>query len=222
MLLTVIIPIYNEVNTIEEILRRVEKIPLDKQMIVIDDGSTDGSTEIIQKIKKFKLIQNSNNRGKGAAVQMAIPFIKGDYVILQDGDLECDPDDYKKLLEPLIKGEAEVVFGSRWVEKRNQWTFHYFGNRLITLFSNIINQRWINDMASCYKAIPADIFKSLKLKSNGFGLEAEITAKVFRHGYHVLEIPINYKRRTVSEGKKIRFKDGLVAMWSCLRYRFFD
>ncbi|MCH8069630.1 MAG: glycosyltransferase family 2 protein [Candidatus Marinimicrobia bacterium] len=222
MLLTVIIPIYNEVNTCEEILRRVEIIPLDKQMIVIDDGSTDGSTEILQKIKNIKLIQNSKKSGKGAAVQMAIPFINGDYIILQDGDLEYDPDDYKKLLEPLIKGEAEVVFGSRWLGKRNQWTFHYFGNRLITLFSNIINQRWINDMASCYKAIPADIFKSLKLKSNGFGLEAEITAKVFRHGYQVFEIPINYKRRTVSEGKKIRFKDGLVAMWSCLRYRFFD
>ncbi len=222
MLLTVIIPIYNEVNTCEEILRQVEKIPLDKQIIVIDDGSTDGSTEILRKIANIQLIQNGENRGKGAAVQMAIPFINGDYIILQDGDLEYDPDDYKKLLEPLIKGEAEVVFGSRWLGKRNQWTFHYFGNRLITLFSNIINQRWINDMASCYKAIPADIFKSLKLKSNGFGLEAEITAKVFRHGYQVLEIPINYKRRTVSEGKKIRFKDGLVAIWSCLRYRFFD
>lgn len=222
MLLTVIIPIYNEINTCKEILRRVEKIPLDKQIIVIDDGSTDGSMEILRKIANIQLIQNSKNSGKGAAVQMAIPYIQGDYVILQDGDLEYDPDDYKKLLEPLIKGEAKVVFGSRWLGKRNQWTFHYFGNRLITLFSNIINQRWINDMASCYKAIPADIFKSLKLKSNGFGLEAEIAAKVFRQGYQVLEIPINYKRRTVSEGKKIRFKDGLVAMWSCLRYRFFD
>ncbi|MCH8010922.1 MAG: glycosyltransferase family 2 protein [Candidatus Marinimicrobia bacterium] len=221
-MLSVIISIYNERFTCEEIIQKVKSVQIETQIIIVDDGSTDGSKEILEIVTGIDLIQHKQNLGKGAAVQSAIPFIKGDYVILQDGDLEYDPDDYKKLLEPLIKGKAEVVFGSRWLGKRNQWTFHYFGNRLITLFSNIINQRWINDMASCYKASPADIFKSLKLKSNGFGLEAEITAKVFRHGYQVLEIPINYKRRTVSEGKKIRFKDGLVAMWSCLRYRFFD
>ena len=141
---------------------------------------------------------------------------------MQDGDLEYDPEDYQKLIKPITAGETDVVFGSRWLNNANKWSFHYFGNKLITLFSNIVNLRWINDMASCYKAIPIDIFRDLHLRSQGFGLEAEITAKIFRKGYSIKEIPISYSRRTFDEGKKLRFKDGLVSASACLRYRFFD
>jgi len=136
--------------------------------------------------------------------------------------LEYNPDDYLDLIKPIAEGKADVVFGSRWLGKNNEWSFHFIGNKLITLFSNIINQRWINDMASCYKAIPIDIFRDLHLRSQGFGLEAEITAKMFRKGYSIKEIPISYSRRTSAEGKKLRLKDGLVSASACLRYRFFD
>lgn len=222
MKISVIIPVYNEVNTCIELINKVQAVPMEKEIIVVDDGSTDGSIEKMEELDKITLLKHEVNKGKGAAVQTASEHITGDIVIFQDGDLEYDPIDYTNLINPIVNGEAEVVFGSRWLGKKNQWSFHFLGNKLITLFSNIINQRWINDMASCYKAIPADIFNNLELKSNGFGLEAEITAKVFRKGYSVKEIPISYERRTSAEGKKLRLKDGLISAIACLRFRFFD
>ena len=222
MKISVIIPIYNEAATCIELINRVQAVSLEKEIIIVDDGSSDGTAELLSKIEGIILLTHSVNQGKGAAVQTAIEHISGDLVILQDGDLEYDPEDYQKLIKPITAGETDVVFGSRWLGKNNEWSFHFIGNKLITLFSNIINQRWINDMASCYKAIPADIFHGLKLSSQGFGLEAELTAKVFRKGYSVKEIPIAYERRTSAEGKKLRLKDGLVSAGACLRYRFFD
>ena len=222
MKISVIIPVYNETATCIELISRVQAVPIEKEIIVVDDGSTDGSTEKLTALDNITLLKHEVNCGKGAAVQTAVEHIAGELVILQDGDLEYDPADYQKLIKPITTGQADVVFGSRWLGKHNAWSLHYLGNKLITFFSNIINQRCINDMASCYKTIPADIFRSLELKSNGFGLEAEITAKVFRKGFSVKEIPISYERRTSAEGKKLRLKDGLVSAWACLRYRFFD
>ncbi len=222
MKISVIIPVYNEVATCIELINRVQAVPIEKEIIVVDDGSTDGSTDKLAALDNITLLKHEVNCGKGAAVQTAVEHIAGELVILQDGDLEYDPADYQKLIKPITTGQADVVFGSRWLGKHNAWSLHYLGNKLITFFSNVINQRWINDMASCYKAIPVDIFKDLQLRSPGFGLEAEITAKVFRKGYKVKEIPISYERRTSAEGKKLRFKDGLVAASACLRFRFFD
>ena len=222
MKISVIIPIYNEAATCIELINRVQAVSLEKEIIIVDDGSSDGTTELLSKIEGIILLTHSINQGKGAAVQTAIEHISGDLVILQDGDLEYDPEDYHTLVESNQNDKADVVFGSRWLGKKNAWSFHYIGNKLITLFSNIINQRWINDMASCYKAIPIDIFRDLHLRSQGFGLEAEITAKMFRKGYSIKEIPISYSRRTSAEGKKLRLKDGLVSARACLRYRFFD
>ena len=222
MKISVIIPIYNEEATCIELINRVQAVSLEKEIIIVDDGSSDGTAELLSNIESITLLKHKINQGKGAAVQTAIEHISGDLVILQDGDLEYDPEDYQKLIKPITAGEADVVFGSRWLNYANKWSFHYFGNKLITLFSNIINQRWINDMASCYKAIPVDIFRDLHLRSQGFGLEAEITAKMFRKGYSIKEIPISYSRRTSAEGKKLRLKDGLVSAGACLRYRIFD
>ena len=222
MKISVIIPVYNEVATCIELINRVQAVPIEKEIIVVDDGSTDGSTDKLAALDNITLLKHEVNCGKGAAVQTAVEHIAGELVILQDGDLEYDPADYQKLIKPITTGQADVVFGSRWLGKHNAWSLHYLGNKLITFFSNIINQRCINDMASCYKAIPTDIFRSLELKSNGFGLEAEITAKVFRKRFKVKEIPISYKRRTSAQGKKLRLKDGLVSAVACLRFRFFD
>jgi len=222
MKISVIIPIFNESPTCIELIRKVDEVSMEKEIIVVDDGSTDGTTEKLSELENITLLKHPVNRGKGAAVQTAVEHIQGDIVILQDGDLEYDPSDYQSLIGPIVNGESDIVFGSRWLGKNNQWSFHYIGNKIISLFSNIINQRWVNDMASCYKAIPASIFRDLQLRSSGFGLEAEITAKVFRKGYSVKEIPISYARRTSVEGKKLRLKDGFVSAAACLRYRFFD
>ena len=222
MKISVIIPIYNEAATCIELINKVQAVLLEKEIIIVDDGSSDGTAELLSNIEGITLLTHSINQGKGAAVQTAIEHIFGDLVILQDGDLEYNPDDYLDLIKPIAEGKADVVFGSRWLGKNNAWSFHFIGNKLITLFSNIINQRWINDMASCYKAIPVDIFRNLHLRSQGFGLEAEITAKMFRKGYSIKEIPISYSRRTFAEGKKLRLKDGLVSARACVRYRFFD
>ncbi len=222
MLLTVIIPIYNEAATCAKLIDRVKAVPIDKQIIVVDDGSTDGSREILEAIPGIQLLRHRKNRGKGAAVRTALPYTKGEYVIFQDGDLEYDPADFIRLLEPLQDGVADAVFGSRWMERTAPHTFHTLGNRLITRFSNRVSGGELTDIASCYKMLPMNYLRDLHLKSTGFGLEAEITAKVLRKGYRVLEIPIRYTRRSKKEGKKLRLKDGLVAVWSCVWYRFRD
>ncbi|MFQ6677657.1 MAG: glycosyltransferase family 2 protein [Fidelibacterota bacterium] len=220
--LSIIIPVYNEARTCHELINRVKASRLVFNIIVVDDGSTDGTSEILSRIDGIILLKHHINMGKGRAIQTAIPHLTGNVVILQDGDLEYDPNDYKKLIEPIENEEADVVFGSRWMGKTVKWSFHYFGNKIITWFSNIVNLKWINDMASCYKAVSVETFKNLELKSNGFGLEAEITAKVFKRNLRVKEIPITYNRRTTAEGKKLRLKDGLISALACLRFRFFE
>jgi len=220
--LSVIIPIYNEEETCQKLIEKVKSISIQKQIIVVDDGSTDSSSNILHNINGIELITHEINRGKGSAVQSAIPHITGDFVVLQDGDLEYNPADYEQMLHKLENDRADVVFGSRWLGKTSSLTYHTVGNRLITWLSNWATGASLTDMASCYKMMPTKIFRSLNISSKGFGLEAEITAKVFKRKLRVLEVPISYDRRTKSQGKKLRLKDGLIAGFTLLKHTMID
>ncbi|NQV38726.1 MAG: glycosyltransferase family 2 protein [Candidatus Marinimicrobia bacterium] len=220
-LLTVIIPVYNEESTILEVIQSVNQVDIKKEIIVVNDGSTDNTPHILSSLKYLILLHHQTNLGKGAAIQTAIPHITGEYVIFQDGDLETTPKDYLKLLGTIQHNDCDVVFGSRWLGKSLEHTYHTFGNKVITWWANTLNTQKITDLASCYKLIPSTILRELNIRSKGFGLEAEITAKIDRLVYTIKEVPIQYNRRSVAEGKKLRLKDGLVAAWSCFRYRVF-
>ena len=222
MKLSVIIPIYNEAATCSKLIEKVKLIPIQKQIIVVDDCSTDGSGGILKGIDDIELVRHEVNRGKGSAVQTALTHIKGDFVVLQDGDLEYNPADYEKMLNQLKNDSADVVNGSRWLGKTSPLSYHTIGNRFITWFANLVTGTTLTDMASCYKMMHAEMFRSLDICSAGFGLEAEITAKVFKKKLRVVEVPISYKRRTKSEGKKLRLTDGLIACWTLLKYTLLD
>ena len=221
MKLSVIIPIYNEAATCSLLIEKVKLIPIQKQIIVVDDCSTDGSGGILKGIGDIELIRHQVNRGKGSAVQTALTHLKGDFVVLQDGDLEYNPADYEKMLNLLKNDSADVVYGSRWVGKTSSLSYHTIGNRFITWFSNRVTGAALTDMTSCYKMMPTEIFCSLDICSAGFGLEAEITAKVFKKKLRVIEVPISYERRTKPEGKKLRLTDGLIAGCTLLRHTIF-
>ena len=221
MKLSVIIPIYNEAATCSKLIEKVKSVPIQKQVIVVDDCSTDGSENILKEIDDIELIRHQVNQGKGSAVQSALPHIKGDFVVLQDGDLEYNPADYEKMLNQLENDSADVVYGSRWLGKTSPLSYHTIGNRFITWFANLVTGATLTDMASCYKMMPAKIFLALDIHSAGFGLEAEITAKVFKNKLKVVEVPISYERRTKSEGKKLRLTDGLIAGCTLLRHTVF-
>ncbi len=222
MKLSVIIPIYNEAATCSLLIEKVKLIPIQKQIIVVDDCSTDGSGGILKGIGDIELIRHQVNRGKGSAVQTALTHLKGDFVVLQDGDLEYNPADYEKMLNQLENDSADVVYGSRWLGKTSSLSYHTVGNRFITWFSNRVTGAALTDMTSCYKMMPTEIFCSLDICSAGFGLEAEITAKVFKKKLRVIEVPISYEPRTKSEGKKLRLTDGLIACWTLLKYTLLD
>ena len=222
MKLSVIIPIYNEAATCSLLIEKVKLIPIQKQIIVVDDCSTDGSGGILKGIGDIELIRHQVNRGKGSAVQTALTHLKGDFVVLQDGDLEYNPADYEKMLNQLENDSADVVYGSRWLGKTSSLSYHTVGNRFITWFANRLTGAALTDMASCYKMMPVEIFRSLDICSAGFGLEAEITAKVFKKKLRVIEVPISYERRSKSEGKKLRLTDGLIACWTLLKYTLLD
>ena len=222
MKLSVIIPIYNEAATCSLLIEKVKLIPIQKQIIVVDDCSTDGSGGILKGIGDIELIRHQVNRGKGSAVQTALTHLKGDFVVLQDGDLEYNPADYEKMLNQLENDSADVVYGSRWLGKTSSLSYHTVGNRFITWFSNRVTGAALTDMTSCYKMMPTEIFCSLDICSAGFGLEAGITAKVFKRKLRVVEVPISYERRTKSEGKKLRLTDGLIACWTLLKYTLLD
>ncbi len=222
MKLSVIIPIYNEAATCSLLIEKVKLIPIQKQIIVVDDCSTDGSGGILKGIGDIELIRHQVNRGKGSAVQTALTHLKGDFVVLQDGDLEYNPADYEKMLNQLENDSADVVYGSRWLGKTSSLSYHTVGNRFITWFSNRVTGAALTDMTSCYKMMPTEIFRSLDICSAGFGLEAEITAKVFKKKLRVIEVPISYERRTKPEGKKLRLTDGLIACWTLLKCTLLD
>jgi glycosyltransferase involved in cell wall biosynthesis len=224
--LTVIMPAYNEEATILEILRRVRAVPIPKQIIVVDDASTDATARLVEELKapEVLLLRHERNMGKGAAIRTAIPHIAGDVVIIQDADLEYNPAEYPRLLQPIVDGQADVVYGSRFLggPHRVHLFWHWIGNQFLTLLSNMMTNLNLSDMETCYKAFRADVLRRLRLRSNRFGFEPEVTAKVSRLGCRIYETPISYHGRSYAEGKKIHWKDGLAAIWTILKYRFVD
>jgi glycosyltransferase involved in cell wall biosynthesis len=222
--LSILIPVYNEESTILEIIKRVEKAyKNNKEIIIIDDKSSDNTKTVLKKIKKknIRTIFHSKNLGKGAALKTGLNQASGDYVLIQDADLEYDPQDYHKLLNPIIEGKAEIVYGSRFTgEHRNMLFWHWQANRLLNFWTNILYNTTLSDMEVGYKVFKTSILKNNLWQSKGFDFEPEITARVLRRNHKIYEVPISYAGRTYEEGKKITFKDGLIAFWTLLKYRF--
>ncbi len=224
MKLSVIIPTYNEEQTLSLIIKKVIEVPLDKEIIIVDDGSTDSTPEILERYKNrkgFKILRHGSNQGKGMAIRSALGHITGDIIIIQDADLEYDPQDYIKLIEPVKNGEGFVVYGSRTsVSDHHSYLMFYLGGRLISFVTNILYNQRLTDELTCYKVFDSKLIKSISLNCKGFGFDAEITAKIARRGVKIKEIPIRYYPRKFSEGKKIRWIDGVIAIWILLKYRF--
>jgi glycosyltransferase involved in cell wall biosynthesis len=223
-LVSVVMPAYNERPTIEEIVRRVMAVPLRIELIVVDDGSTDGTREILGTLQAelgFVLVLQPVNGGKGSALRTGFARVTGDIVIIQDADLEYSPEEYPSLIELICAGRADVVYGSRFLGRHRVFLFtHYLGNKLLTLMTNVLYNTILSDMETCFKVMRVGVVRSFNLESNGFGIEPEITAKIFKRGYRVYEIPITYDGRSYNEGKKITWRDGLVALWVLVKYRF--
>jgi glycosyltransferase involved in cell wall biosynthesis len=223
-LLSVVMPAYNERETIEAIIGRVLAVPIRIELIVVDDGSTDGTREILTALQAahgFKLIFQPRNAGKGAALRRGFQDVTGDLVVIQDADLEYSPEEYPALIELICQGRADVVYGSRFLGRRRVFLFtHYAGNRLLTLITNVLYNTILTDMETCYKVMRTEVLRSFTLRSNGFGIEPELTAKIFKRDYRVYEVPITYDGRGYDEGKKITWRDGVVALWVLLKYRF--
>jgi len=227
MKLSVVIPVFNERPTVAEIIRRVQAVDvgIDKEIIVVDDGSTDGTREILRGLVSpgLKVILHEKNRGKGGALRTGFAEARGEIVLVQDADLEYDPREYPQLLEPILDGRADVVFGSRFLggPHRVLYFWHYVGNRFLTTFSNMLANLNMTDMETCYKVIRREVLGKIDLRSSRFGFEPEITMKLARLGSRFYEVPISYSGRDYSEGKKIGLKDGLAAIFHLIRFRFF-
>jgi glycosyltransferase involved in cell wall biosynthesis len=226
MNLSVVIPVYNEEKTVEAILARVLDTPRLLEVIVVDDASTDGTAAALERItdRRVRVMRHPHNRGKGAALRTAFAEIRGEVVLVQDADLEYDPRDYPRLLEPIEAGLADVVYGSRFTGETHRVLFfwHYVGNRFLTTLSNMFTNLNLTDMETCYKAFRSETLRGLKLRSERFGIEPEITAKVARAGWRVYETSISYHGRKYEEGKKITWRDGIAAIVAILRYGLFD
>lgn len=223
-LLSVVMPAYNERDTIEEIIRRVLAVPLRIELVVVDDASSDGTRDILKALASalsFKLLLQPHNRGKGAALRQGFAEVTGDIVVIQDADLEYSPEEYPDLIELICTGRADVVYGSRFIGRHRVFLFtHYLGNRLLTGLTNMLYNTMLTDMETCFKAMRIEVLRSMTLRSERFGIEPELTAKIFKRGYRVYEVPITYDGRGYEEGKKITWKDGIVAVWTLLKYRF--
>lgn len=226
-LLSVIIPCYNERATVAELLRRVREVPIEKEIVVIDDRSTDGSRDVVavlaQQWPEIRHILQPVNQGKGAAIRRGIAEARGQIVLIQDADLEYDPEEYPKLIQPIVDGHADVVFGSRFegYPRRVMLYWHRLGNNFLTFLSNATTNLDLTDMETCYKVFRREVIQSITLRSNRFGIEPEITAKLARRGYRIYEVPISYYGRDYWEGKKINWKDGVSAIWTILKYGLF-
>jgi glycosyltransferase involved in cell wall biosynthesis len=225
-LISVVMPVYNERATVEEIVTRVLAVPLRIQLIVIDDQSTDGTRELLHDLHRrlgFELLLQDRNQGKGAALRRGFERVAGDIVLVQDADLEYSPEDFPLLIELIRDGRADVVYGSRFLGRHRVFLFtHYLGNRVLTLIANVLYNTMLTDMETCYKVMRVGVLRSFPLRSNGFGIEPEITAKIFKRNFRVYEVPITYDGRGYDEGKKITWRDGVVALWVLLKYRFIE
>jgi glycosyltransferase involved in cell wall biosynthesis len=228
MKLSVVIPVYNEKTTIAEVIHRVQAVDvgMEKEILVVDDGSTDGTRDILEKLASgpIKVVLHEKNKGKGCALHTGFSQAEGDIVLVQDADLEYDPRDYPKLLEPILDGRADVVYGSRFLGGPHRVLFfwHYVGNRLLTACCNMLSNLNMTDMETCYKVFKRELLQKIRLKSERFGFEPEITIKVAKLKCRVYEVPISYSGRDYAEGKKIGWKDGVAAFFHMIRYRFFD
>jgi glycosyltransferase involved in cell wall biosynthesis len=226
--LSVLIPVYNERDTIREIVRRVGAVDLPTEIIIVDDGSTDGTRNILREMgaaewPQVRVFYHERNRGKGAAVRTAIAQATGSVCLIQDADLEYDPQDYARLLEPIIDGRADAVYGSRFIgggAHRVHLFWHYLGNQFLTKLSNMLTNLNLTDMETCYKVVRTGLLRSLSLQSNRFELEPELTAKLARSKARIYEVPISYSGRDYAEGKKIGWRDGVQAIWCIIKYRF--
>jgi len=227
--LSVIVPIYNERNTVVEVLRRMRAVDLpdgiEREIIVVDDGSTDGTREVLRQLadSTVRIVLHEVNRGKGAALRTGFTHATGEYILVQDADLEYDPEDWPKLLNPVLRGRARVVYGSRFTgERRNMLLLHWIGNRFLSMTTNVLYNTTLSDMETCYKLIDRTLVEEMNLQASRFDIEAEITAKILRRGVRIYEVPISYSGREFEEGKKITWRDGFSALYTLIKYRFRD
>ena len=223
--LSVIVPIFNERNTVVEIMRRMRavELPIDREFILVDDGSSDGTQQVLAQLgdSTVKVVKHAANRGKGAAIRTGLEHVTGDLVLIQDADLEYDPEDWPKLLAPVFRGKATVVYGSRFTgERRNMLFLHWMGNRMLSLTTNLLYNTTLSDMESCYKLFDRRVLDGVTIRSNRFDFEPEITAKVLRQGVRIYEVPISYTGREFDEGKKITWRDGFAALYALVKFRF--
>ena len=223
MLLSVIMPVYNERGTIREIVSQVIALPVDKELIIVDDGSTDGTRDVLSSLSSsdIKILFHDKNKGKGAAIRTGIAEAAGEFTVIQDADLEYDPNDYLSLLEPAFSGEADVVYGSRFRGEYSDFsTLHWWGNKFLTFAANLIYGSRLSDVETCYKLFRTSILRSIKLRAERFDFEPEVTAKLLRKGIRIAEVPISYTGRKFTEGKKITWRDGFSALRTLIKYRF--
>jgi glycosyltransferase involved in cell wall biosynthesis len=224
-LLSIIVPVYNERTTLTEIVRRMRavELPMDREIIIVDDGSDDGTDKVLSATEDstVRVLRHRGNQGKGAAVRSGLGVVRGDLVLIQDADLEYDPEDWPKLINPVLRGRAKVVYGSRFTgERKNMLFWHWVGNRFLSLVTNVLYNTTLSDMETCYKLFDRSVIEGITIDSDRFDFEPEITAKVLRRGYRIYEVPVSYNGREFDEGKKITWKDGFGALKTLLKYRF--